>query len=256
LFLLLDFNVQLTGTHNMPEHLVILSATAAFIGLIHTLIGPDHYLPFIAMASARKWSLRRTLGITTACGIGHVMGSMALGAIGIGFGLSVGGLEWFEGVRGGVAGWLLLGFGLAYMAWGLRQVSRKRSHKHMHIHSDSSAHEHSHSHVDDHVHVHTEPTGQQKARQLTPWILFTIFVFGPCEALIPVLMYPAAEGRWWWVAIVVLVFGVVTVTTMLVMVTFGCLGLAKQKFRHFERYSHALAGLALVACGLGIQLGL
>jgi len=252
----MGIKISLIGTGNMSEELILLSTTAAFIGLIHTLIGPDHYLPFIVMSSARKWSLRRTLGITTACGIGHVMGSAALGGLGIGFGWAVGGLEWFESVRNGVAGWLLLGFGLAYMAWGLRQVSRKQSHTHLHVHAGSSVHEHTHSHAADHVHVHTTSAGQQAARPLTPWILFTIFIFGPCEALIPVLMYPAAEGRWWWVGIVVLVFGAVTVTTMLVMVTFGCLGLAKQTFRHFERYSHALAGLALVACGLGIQLNL
>jgi len=239
----------------MTEELALLSATAAFIGIIHTLIGPDHYLPFIAMASARKWSLRRTLGITTACGIGHVTGSVVLGLMGIGFGWTIGKLTWFEGVRGGVAGWLLLGFGLAYMAWGLRQAVRNRPHKHPHIHADSSVHEHTHQHADDHVHVHTEHSGQRSARQFTPWILFIIFVFGPCEALIPVLMYPATEGRWWWVGIVVLIFGVVTVATMLVMVAFGYLGLANQSFRPLERYTHALAGLALVICGLGIQFG-
>jgi nickel/cobalt exporter len=240
----------------MTEELVILSTTAAFIGLIHTLIGPDHYLPFIVMARARKWSLRRTLGITSACGIGHVLGSVAIGAMGIGFGWTVGELGWFEGVRGEVAAWMLLGFGLAYMTWGLRQAVRNRPHRHVHAHVDNVAHSHTHGHSKDHAHVHSVSAGQKGALRLTPWILFTIFVFGPCEALIPVLMYPAAEGRWWWVGAVVLVFGVVTLVTMLAMVTFGYLGLAKQSFSHFERYTHALAGLALVICALGIQLGL
>ena len=27
----------------------------------------------------------------------------------------------------------------------------------------------------------------------TPWVLFLIFVFGPCEPLIPLVMYPAAK---------------------------------------------------------------
>jgi ABC-type nickel/cobalt efflux system permease component RcnA len=240
----------------MSEELALLSTTAAFIGFIHTLIGPDHYLPFIAMASARKWSLRRTLGITAACGFGHVAGSVALGLIGIGFGWTVSKLTWFEGVRGGVAGWLLLGFGLAYLAWGLRQAVRNRPHKHLHVHADNMIHEHAHQHADDHAHVHDESAGQRSVQEFTPWILFIIFIFGPCEALIPVLMYPAAEGRWWWVGIVVLVFAVVTVGTMLVMVAFGYLGLAKRSFRPLERHTHALAGLALVICGLGIQFGL
>ena len=40
----------------------------------------------------------------------------------------------------------------------------------------------------EHSHVHA-----QLPDNLTPWILFTIFVFGPCEPLIPLVMFPAAE---------------------------------------------------------------
>ena len=240
----------------MTQELTILAATAASIGLLHTLFGPDHYLPFIAMSSARKWSLRRTLGITTLCGIGHVSGSLILGAVGIGLGWAVGGLEWFEGVRGGVAAWLLLGFGLAYTAWGLRRAIRNRPHTHWHGHTDGTLHEHTHIHAQDHAHAHSAPAEQGVASSVTPWVLFTIFIFGPCEALIPILMYPAAEGSWWGVALVALVFGIVTVATMLAIVTIGHLGLARLPLSGLERYSHALAGLALVACGLAIQLGL
>ncbi|HLE82964.1 MAG TPA: hypothetical protein VJG13_01375, partial [Thermoanaerobaculia bacterium] len=92
--------------------LLALLATAAFIGTVHTLAGPDHYLPFIAMARARRWSTGRTAAMTLACGTGHVAGSVALGAIGIALGLALGWMEWLEAFRGEVAGWLLLGFGL------------------------------------------------------------------------------------------------------------------------------------------------
>ncbi|MGB5402312.1 MAG: hypothetical protein WBO71_19020, partial [Thermoanaerobaculia bacterium] len=108
----------------MSEPLTILGATAASIGLVHTLIGPDHYVPFIALAGARKWSLSKTLGVTAVCGVGHVLGSVVLGGLGILLGMALGGLEWFEGFRGEIAGWLLLGFGVAYMVWGLRQAYR------------------------------------------------------------------------------------------------------------------------------------
>jgi len=240
----------------MPEQFMILSATAAFIGFVHTLVGPDHYVPFIAMAGARKWTLRRTLGITAVCGVGHVAGSVVLGLIGISLGWSLGKLTVFESVRGNLAGWLLLGFGLAYLVWGLRRAIRNRPHTHLHVHADQSVHTHVHSHVHDHVHVHESSTKPGSEQKITPWILFVIFVFGPCEALIPILMYPAAEGTWWWIAAVVLIFGIVTIATMSVIVALGYLGLANQPLKQFERYSHALAGAALVVCGLGIQFGL
>jgi len=248
----------------MTEPLTILAATAASIGLVHTLIGPDHYVPFIALAGARKWSLSKTLGVTAACGAGHVLGSVVLGGLGILLGVVLGGLERFEGFRGEIAGWLLLGLGVAYMVWGLRQAYRNRPHSHWHGHSDGSLHEHTHTHRQEHAHVHAASQETPRVRQykstsgrrITPWVLFVIFIFGPCEALIPVLMYPAAEGSWWGVALVVAVFGLATVATMLVTVTVGHLGISRLPLGRLERYSHALAGLALVACGLAIHLGM
>ena len=39
----------------------MLAGTAATLGLVHTVIGPDHYLPFIVIGRAREWTLRKTL---------------------------------------------------------------------------------------------------------------------------------------------------------------------------------------------------
>ncbi len=239
----------------MTHELSILLVSAATLGLVHTLIGPDHYVPFVAMAGARRWSLARTLGITAICGVGHVLGSVILGTLGLALGWAVGGLEWFEGVRGNVAAWLLLGFGLAYTAWGLRQAARRRPHSHWHSHEDGTVHEHTHVHQQDHAHVHEAQASRGQRRSVTPWVLFVIFVFGPCEALIPMLMVPAAAGSWWGVALVVTVFGTVTIATMLAAVALGYLGVSRLPLGRLERYSHALAGLTLVACGLAIQLG-
>ena len=244
------------GDRDMTHELAILVATAATIGVLHTLIGPDHYVPFVAMAGARRWSLQRTLGMTTICGIGHVLGSVLLGTLGIGLGWALGGLEWLEAARGEIAAWLLVGFGLAYTAWGLRQAARRRPHAHWHSHRDGTVHDHTHVHRQEHAHAHQAPAGSRPLRSATPWVLFVIFVLGPCEALIPILMVPAAAGSWWGVTLVVSVFGIVTVSTMLLAVTIGYLGISRLSLGSLERYSHALAGLALVVCGLTIQLGL
>ena len=244
----------------MGDELLILAATAASIAFIHTLIGPDHYVPFLAMSRARGWSFRRTLGVTAACGLAHIAGSVGLGVVGVGLGLAIGGLTWIEGFRAQVAGWLLLGFGVAYTAWGLRQAWRNKPHTHIHAHGDRTVHDHRHTHHGSHVHLHealaSDAVRDGNARQLVPWVLFTIFVFGPCEPLIPLLMYPAAARSWWSVDLVTLVFGVVTVVTMVAAVAVGHRGLARLPFGRLERYVHALAGLALVACGAAIQLGL
>lgn len=237
----------------MDAPLTVLLATAATIGLVHTLAGPDHYVPFIAMARAREWSPSRTVSITLLCGVGHVAGSVLLGAVGIALGVALGWMEHVESVRGTLAGWLLLGFGLAYTAWGLWRALRSRTHSHWHHHADGTVHDHEHGHHGAHAHVHARAGS---ARSVTPWVLFTIFVFGPCEPLIPVLMVPAAEGSWWGVAAVAGVFGLCTVGTMTGMVLAGYFGLARLSLRPLERYSHVMAGLALVACGLAVRFGL
>jgi nickel/cobalt exporter len=251
----------------MTPELAALTGTAAAIGFLHALIGPDHYVPFIAMARAREWTATRTAAVTAACGVGHVLGSIGLGAIGIALGLALGGLEWIEGMRGQVASWLLIGFGLAYVAWGLRRAARSRPHTHWHEHGDGTVHRHRHVHRGSHAHVHEARSRAESglasgadgppsvAGQITPWILFTIFVFGPCEPLIPILMYPAAEGSWWGVGLVALVFGVATIATMLAAVLIGYRGLARLPFGRLEPYSHTIAGAAIVACGVAIQLG-
>jgi sulfite exporter TauE/SafE len=86
--------------------------------------------------------------------------------------------------------------------------------------------------------------------------LFTIFLFGPCEPLIPILMYPAAQQSWVAVGLVTLVFGLTTLVAMAGMVTVGALGLSRIPFGRVERYGHAMAGLALVVCGAAVTFGL
>jgi len=229
-----------------------LLAAAASIGVVHTLLGPDHYVPFVALARARRWSLSRALGVTAVCGVGHVLGSIALGALGIGFGWALGGLVEIESLRGAVAGWLLLGVGVAYGSWGVRQALRGRSHEHLHAHGDGVVHRHEHDHRGEHAHPHLAGAG----RWLGPWSLFVVFVLGPCEPLVPLLMVPAANGGWATVAAVTAVFALTTIGTMLAVVTVGALGFSRLPAGRWARWSHALAGAALALCGLAVTLGL
>ena len=89
---------------------------------------------------------------------------------------------------------------------------------------------------------------------MAAWSLFVIFVFGPCEALIPMLMAPAAEHNWLWVALVAGAFGLTTIATMLGVVTVGYLGLSLKKMQGVERYTNVFAGVAIAVSGLAIQV--
>jgi nickel/cobalt transporter (NicO) family protein len=241
----------------MEIDLGLLLLTAVSIGFVHTLIGPDHYLPFVAMAAARNWTRRKTLLVTAVCGVGHVLGSILIGFVGIALGASLHRLQWLEGVRGDLAAWALIAFGLVYMAWGLKQAWRSRQHSHEHVHADGTRHRHQHGHHsrDEHVHPHLK-LDTDSVRSITPWALFVVFILGPCEALIPLLMYPASQHSWWGMGLVVTVFAVTTIATMTAIVMLALRGLDRFPLASAERYSHALAGAALSLCGAGIVLGL
>ena len=202
-----------------PEIIVLLSS-AASIAFVHTMMGPDHYLPFVSMAVARRWNWRKVLGITVICGAGHLLGSLLLGLFGIWAQAEIGTLETFEGWRGDLAAWLLFSFGLVYLAWGIRYAGREQVHRH------SSAH--------------------------PQWIIFIIFILGPCEPLIPLLMYPAAKASLAGVLLVTGVFGVVTLLTMLAAVAVSYYGLKKLHFPGMSRYGHAMAGATISVCGASI----
>ena len=241
----------------MDIDLNLLVLTAISIGFVHTLIGPDHYLPFVAMSAARNWTRRKTLLVTAACGVGHVLGSIVLGLVGIALGAALHHLEWIEGLRGDLAAWALTTFGLVYMAWGLKRAWRDRQHSHEHLHADGTRHRHTHAHHvrDEHLHVHVQ-VDTDTVRSITPWALFVVFILGPCEALIPLLMYPASQHSWWGVSLVVLSFAATTIVTMMTIVYLAVRGLERLPLKAAERYTHALAGAALSLCGLGIVFGL
>lgn len=235
----------------MTQDMIVLLGAAAALGFVHTVLGPDHYLPFIALSRARKWSAARTAATTVLCGVGHVAGSVALGLVGIAAGVTLGRLEFVESARGEVAAWALVAFGLTYGVWGVVRAARNRPHTHGHVHGDGTYHVHEHTHADDHAHVH-----ETAGRSATAWTLFVVFVLGPCEPLIPLLMFPAAAHGPASTALVAVVFGVTTIVTMTAVVMLATLGLRRLPSAGAGRYGHAVAGAVIALCGGAIHLGL
>ena len=234
----------------MSTDLTLLTWTAASIAFIHTIVGPDHYLPFIVMARARRWSVAKTTWVTVLSGFGHVISSILLGAVGVGVGIGLNRLKIVDSVRGDLAAWLFVLFGLAYTVWGIWRITGRGLHRHEHRHVNGTVHIHEHAH--DHDHNHQPGHDHSHRNNITPWILFVIFFLGPCEPLIPILMYPAAQASTWGIIQVSFVFGLVTILTMLVLVLMASTGLNFLKLGRLERYTHIIAGATIMLSGIGI----
>lgn len=205
-----------------------LPAAAAGVAVIHTVLGPDHYLPFGVLARARGWSLAQTLLITTACGLGHVFSSLALGLGLISLGFAGTRLTEVDAGRGDLAAWGLIIFGLGYAVWGLLRARRGQGH-----------------------------ATPKPWRGMTFWTLFLVFVLGPCEPLVPLLLVPASEGRWDIAATAAAAFTTATLLTMLGLTLAAWLGLERLRLGGLEPWAHTLAGCVVAGAGLAIRfLGL
>jgi len=298
----------------------MLLSTAASLGVFHTVISIDHYVPFAVMSKANGWSYSRTMLIVFICGAGHVMSSLILGLCGIWLGSHISVLAGINDFREEAAAWFMLIFGLIYMIWGIYSAAGNKPHRHLHPggagirrgHSDAhvhgDAHEHSdeHSHSDGHGHgvghghgderrhsderrhgvghghgderrhrderrhdidhhheaAHSAQdhenasasTGDvsndaEKGLSHSFWPMFIMLVLCPSQALIPVLIYPAAQSGMLAVAVVALVFAVFTIGAMLVCTTIALKGVNALPVEKLGRYAHALAGFVIFACG-------
>jgi nickel/cobalt transporter (NicO) family protein len=231
-----------------PVTLTVLLGTALTVAVVHTLIGVDHTLPFVVLGRARGWTLRKVLAVTTLCGLGHVLSSVVLGLLGVALGAALERLQWLQGVRGSLAAWLLIAFGGFFAVRGLWRNLRQRSD--IHAHADGMIHAHAHDHEHP-AHAHPHPLPARGS--VTVWTLFIIFVLGPCEPLIPLMLAPAALHHWTWVAAVSIAFGLATIATMGVLVAAAHMGLSRVSVPALARHAESLAGLAIAASGIAIQ---
>lgn len=200
---------------------LILSAVG--IGFLHSL-APDHWLPFASIAKAQGWSRQKLFGVSLLAGVAHVGSSIVLGALGIFLGLGLVNLQGTESFRGNMAGFLLIGFGAAYVLWGLKHLR------------------HSHLHLND-------------TKKITVWALIAIFIFGPCEPLIP-LMFLAVQYGWYGVWLTTAAFSIITVFMVVSQSMLAFMGLEMlplSRVAHMEQWSHVMAGGVIALTGVAVM---
>ncbi|MBM4161800.1 MAG: hypothetical protein FJ217_11990 [Ignavibacteria bacterium] len=200
----------------------ILLISTLTIGMLHAL-APDHWLPFVMMGKAQRWTKWKLTSVTILAGLGHVSSSLLIGAIGVLLGIAAERVNLWESSRGNVASLLLIGFGLAYMVWGIKNWGRRHSHE------------------------------LEKAKVVSYWTLFALIVFGPCEPLIPLIFASSAFG-WSSVFLVFALFGISTIGMMLVQVHLASFGVSLIRSHRFEHASDVIAGGVIALTGVMIRV--
>jgi hypothetical protein len=203
-----------------------LVAAAVTVGAIHTL-APDHWVPFAALARARRWPARNTVFVTLLCGFGHVTVSALFGFVGLFFGIQM--IRALGERMESVAGLLLVGFGLLYGIWGLRRAAGAKLHGHVHSRYD---------------HMHNPARASVGA-------LFLLFSADPCVAVIPLLFSAAPLGLARTLT-VVLLYEAATLATMVALVLPASAGARAFRFRWLDFYGDAAAGAVIATVGITV----
>jgi hypothetical protein len=211
------------------ENLNALIYTTLALGFGYTFFGVDHYLPIVALSKTNCWSNRKTLWVVVACGIGHVASSLILGLAGIGLSAGLTTIMEIQSKRGLLATWFLIVFGLGYFLWGLRNAKKEMTHG-----------------------PHLPKTGKDGKPFNPMWGLLIVFVLGPCEPFIPLIIYPAATMDVMALVIVTVVFTISTILTMIFATFLSLKGIQLLKGKGSGIYSHAIAGLVLVILGVAM----
>jgi|SRR5690554_15056 len=228
----------------METEFSFLLATAVSVSVLHTIAGPDHYIPFIAIGKSKGWKLPRIVFWTMICGTAHVLASVLIASGGAALGFSLTKIDGLNDIRGGLASWAIFIFGLMYFLYGLHGVFKNKRHKHFDVYDDGSVYvfEHDHKQM-------TYPTNRRK---VTPWILFLVFLLGPCEVLFPLLTYPAVEQSTFNMFLLIGTFLFTTVFTMVSVVILMYFGFNFIKTEWLEKHITPISGLSIAVCGVGM----
>jgi nickel/cobalt exporter len=203
--------------------LLLLMASGAFVGLIHSL-APGHWLPVVLLTKARRWSHSSAIRGALTAASGHVLVSLTLGVVAlvIGAKLSEGHEAFIERFAGlGIA---TFGVGYAVMNW-------KR-----------------HSHCHGHEHHGPDPRGEKR-----PYRFLFLMGLSPCVAALPVFAAAAPMGVVA-VAMTMLAFAAGVVAALLgatMLVTFSAVKLDHPIFEH---HGDVLTGATVALMGLLVFL--
>ncbi|WP_370384607.1 hypothetical protein [Catenulispora sp. GAS73] len=230
-----------------------LMLAAAGVGFGHAVL-PDHWMPLAVLSRTRRYPTRRTVRLSLAAGVTHVLVSLLMGAV-----LVLVGLQFRDTVSRHtdlVIGGILLVTGVAFLIMELVGHGHGHSHDGEHGHGrahDHGRHEHSHHedgrHEHEH-HYHDRAHGERDARRLAALLVPFGAAASPDLTILPVFLAAGAVG----VAASVtslLVFATVTVATIVGLTTATAAGARLLTAPWIDRGANLLtAGTLLLVGGL------
>ena len=212
---------------DLPQPVLLSLLGFGFVtAFLHAAL-PTHWLPFVLVGRAQRWSLPRLLGAVTAAGLAHILTTAAVGGLIVAAGLAMD--QWVGGLLPYLSAALLFLFGGFYLSRALIRRSVPAGGPALDL---------------------AEPSVTHAAAF---WGLVAMMALSPGEVLLPIYLSQATEGPLVLVALT-LVFAAGTVMGMAGFTLLARAGWSVLRLERWARYEGVVLGLALILIGLLVVL--
>ncbi|RZJ98338.1 MAG: hypothetical protein EON88_00960 [Brevundimonas sp.] len=206
------------------DHPILLSllGTGFATAFLHAAL-PTHWLPFVLVGRAQRWSLPQVLGAVGAAGLAHIATTAVVGGLIVMAGLALD--QWIAGLLPHIAAVLLFLFGAFYLARATLRRPQTAGGPALDLPEPSVSH------------------------AAAFWGLVAMMAVSPGEVLLPIYLSQATEGLLV-LAALTLSFAAGTVAGMAVFTLLARAGWSVLRLERWARYEGAVLGVALIVIGL------
>lgn len=188
------------------------------ISLLHAVI-PSHWLPVLAIGRKENWDLSESERVTFVSGFAHVLSTIIIGIL-----LGLIGLELNENIEHFthiIAPSILILMGLYFV---------RQHYIHHHFHLDKQ-----------------KVAGKPKSRIISALVI--AMFLSPCMEIEAYFLLAGTKG-WWLMGLIALMYGVITITGMVIWIRFAYKGLLKLNWHRWEHNAGLISGGVLIITGI------
>ena len=195
-----------------------IAATGFVVAFLHAAL-PTHWLPFVLVGRAQKWTTARTLSVTLLAGLGHVSLTIVLGMLVVAAGLVA------EPRLGGYFHWavgaVMAGVGLFYLVRGR------------------------------HKHAHLDGPRKFASDRAAITALVVLLTLSPCEAFLPYYLAGMGHGVAGFLTLSIVLL-TATSAGMLLFTGLSLAGFNRLGLARLEQYEEIILGVALIGIGAAV----
>jgi hypothetical protein len=208
--------------HNLQQPVLISLLGGGFVAAFLHAALPTHWLPFVLVGRAQRWSLMRVMTVAVTAGLAHIASTALVGSLIVAAGLALN--AWIGGLLPHLSAALLFIFGAFYLARASLQKPITATGPEAEV---------------------PEPAVSDRAAF---WGLVLMMAVTPGEVLLPIYLSSATEGVMA-LALLTFSFAAGTVLGMTLLAALASAGYSILRLERWARYEGAILGVALILIG-------